>query len=84
MCTVLVFQLLPVRVINCALALRRYATLVMAAGSSPGTTERTNALLEVWGTASVQSQLDRIVLNRVMYERVATALAGLGYEYSWQ
>lgn len=50
----------------------------MAPGYGPWGTEETSALLEVWGAGSVQSQLDWIVRNRVMYQRLASGLADLG------
>ena len=40
------------------------------------------ALLGIWGdadVADVQSQLDRIVRNKAIYQKVATAIAELGY-----
>ena len=53
----------------------------MAAGWS---SDETKALLGIWGAADVQSQLDGIVRNKVIYQKVATALAELGYEHTWQ
>ena len=53
----------------------------MAAGWS---TEETEALLGIWGAADVQEQMDGIVRNKTIYEKIATALAVLGYERTWQ
>ena len=53
----------------------------MSAGWS---TEETEALLGIWGAADVQEQLDGIVRNKTIYEKITTALAVLGYERTWQ
>ena len=53
----------------------------MAAGWS---TEETKALLGVWGDADIQTQLDGVARNRSIYQQIATALADLGYERTWQ
>ena len=42
------------------------------------------ALLGIWGDADVQSQLDGIVRNKAIYQKVATAMAELGYSRTWQ
>ena len=40
--------------------------------------------MDVWGADSIQSQLDGIVRNKVVYQKVASNLAELGYECTWQ
>ena len=54
---------------------------VMAAGWS---VEETRALVSVWGHANVQSELDSVIRNRVIFERISKELAELGYERTWQ
>ena len=44
----------------------------------------TKDLLGVWGDADVQSQLDGIVRNKAIYQKVAAAMAELGYNRTWQ
>ena len=39
----------------------------------------TKALLGIWGDADVQTQLYGIVRNKAIYQKVATAMAELGY-----
>ena len=46
--------------------------------------EETRALLGVWGDANVQSQLDGVVSNKIIYEKIVAALHELGYERTWQ
>jgi len=46
--------------------------------------QETKALLSVWGAEDVQRQLDGIVRNRIIYEKIAAELAELGYERTWQ
>ena len=41
---------------------------VMASGWSA---DETRALVSVWGEASVQSELDTVARNRVVFERIA-------------
>ena len=53
----------------------------MAAG---WTTEITRALIAVWGQANVQNQLDGVVRNRTIYEKISRELAQLGYDRSWE
>ena len=48
------------------------------------TTAETRALLGVWGAADVQSQLDRVVRNKTIYERIAKDLQALGYNRTWE
>ena len=38
----------------------------------------------IWGDADVQSQLDGIVRNKAIYQKVATAMTQLGYSRTWQ
>ena len=56
----------------------------MAATSGPRSAAETRALLDVWGADSIQSQLDGIVRNKLVYQKVASDLAELGYERTWQ
>ena len=58
-------------------------TQLMAAGW--GFAE-TKALLGGWGDADVQNQLDGIVRNKAIYQKVhvATAMAELGYSCTWR
>ena len=53
----------------------------MAAG---WTAAETRALIGVWGAADVQRQLDGVVRNRTIYERVARDLQALGYSHTWE
>ena len=53
----------------------------MAAGWS---TEATRGLLSVWGEQNIQSQLDGVVRNKIVYEKVAASLQELGFEYTWK
>ncbi len=53
----------------------------MAAGWS---VDETRALLGIWVATDIQSQLDGVARNRVVYQKIATALAELGYELTWQ
>ena len=53
----------------------------MAAGWSA---EATRALLSVWGEQNIQSQLDGVVRNKVIYEKVAESLHELGYDFTWK
>ena len=40
--------------------------------------------MSVWGEASVQSELDTVARDRVVFERIARQLEELGYEQMWQ
>ena len=53
----------------------------MAAG---WTSEETKALIGIWGKEEVQNALDGIVRNKTSYQKVASAMAGLGYVKTWQ
>ena len=44
----------------------------------------TKALLGILGDADVQNQLDGIVGNIAIYQKVATAMAELGYSRTWR
>ena len=48
------------------------------------TAAETRAFLGVWEAADVQSQLDRVVRNRAVYEKIARNLQALGYHRSWE
>ena len=48
------------------------------------TLEETKALIAVWGQANVQSQLDSVVRNRTIYQRIAKELADLGLNKTWE
>ena len=41
------------------------------------------ALLGIWGDADIQNQLDGIVKNKAIYQKVAIAMAELGYSRTW-
>ncbi len=41
-------------------------------------------LVQVWGEADTQSQLDGVARNQSVYERVASNLADIYYERNWQ
>ena len=56
----------------------------MAETSGSWSGEETKALLDVWGANSVQSQLDGIVRNKLVYHKVASDQAELGYEHTCQ
>ena len=53
----------------------------MAAGWS---TEETRTFLGIWGAADVQAQLDGIVRNQAIYEKVATEMRDCGYDRTWK
>ena len=53
----------------------------MAAG---WTAAEMRALIGVWGAADVQRQLDGVVRNRTIYERVTRDLHALGYSHMWE
>ena len=46
--------------------------------------EETRALVSLWGQANVQSELDIVVRNRTIYERIAREMRALGYDRMWQ
>ena len=52
----------------------------MAAG---WTNNETRALIGVWSEAEIQSQLDGVSRNRVIYEGISTKLRDLGYHKTW-
>ena len=52
--------------------------------AGPWSAQETKALLDVWGADSVQRELDGIVRNRTVYMKVASGLAELGYDRTWQ
>ena len=53
----------------------------MAAGWTP---EETRALINCWGEANVQQQLDSVRRNRDIYEGISSELAKLGYSKTWK
>ena len=53
----------------------------MAAGWS---TEETRTFLGIWGAADVQDQLDGIVRNQAIYEKIATEMRDSGYDRTWK
>ena len=57
---------------------------VMAANCAGWSSEETKALLRIWGASKVQSQLDGIVRNSTIFEKVAAQLREAGYERTWQ
>ena len=58
-------------------------TQLMAAGCRLGLAE-TKALLRTGGDADVQNQLEGIVRNKAIYQKVVTAMAELGYSRTWR
>ena len=48
------------------------------------TSEDTKALIGIWGEEEVQNALDGVVRNKTIYQKVASAMAGLGYVKTWQ
>ena len=46
--------------------------------SGPWNVEETNALLDVWGADSVQSQLDGICKNKMIYQQVVIMMSDWG------
>ena len=53
----------------------------MAAGWS---TKETRTFLGIWGVADVQAQLDGIVQNQAIYEKIAAEMHNAGYECTWK
>ena len=53
----------------------------MAAGWS---LEETKALIDIWGAAGLQSQLDGVARNRSVYEKIAASLVDSGFDRTWQ
>ena len=58
-------------------------TQLMAAGWDFA---ETKALLGSYlgGYADVQNQIERVVMNKAIYQKVATAMAELGYSRTWR
>ena len=52
----------------------------MAAGWSNEATK----VLTVWRKENIQNQLDGVVRNKVVYEKVSVTFQEGGYEYSWK
>ena len=52
--------------------------------SAVWTEEETRALVGVWGAEGVQSQLDGVTRNKAIFQKIASALADLGYTRTWQ
>ena len=52
----------------------RLAKFAMAATCTGWSNDETKALLGIWGDSEVQSQLDGVVRNRTIYEKVAAQL----------
>ena len=48
------------------------------------THDETKALLGIWGDANVQRQLDGIVRNKSIYQKIASGMVSLGYDRTWQ
>ena len=53
----------------------------MAAGWSA---QETRVLVSIWGEAEVQSQLDGVVRNKVVYETMSREMKILGFTTTWQ
>ena len=52
--------------------------------ASGWTAEMTRALVSVWGQANVQSELDGVVRNRTIFERISRELKEMGIHRTWQ
>ena len=52
----------------------RLAKFAMVATCAHWSNDETKALLWIWGASEVQSQLDTVVQNRTIYEKVAAQL----------
>lgn len=48
------------------------------------TADATRALVSAWSQENVQSQLDGVVRNRTVYEKVSMKLREMGYEKRWE
>ena len=57
-----------------------HGTQLMAAGWDFA---ETKALLVIWEDADVQNQIDGIIRNKAIYQKVATVMAELGYSRAW-
>ncbi len=53
----------------------------MASGWS---VDETRALLGIWGDADIQSMLDGVARNHLVYQKIDSSLADLGYERTWE
>ena len=53
----------------------------MAAGWS---TQETKMLVSIWGEADVQSQLDGVIRNKVIYEKISRKMEVAGFPRTWQ
>ena len=42
----------------------------------------TSALLSVWGEQNIQDQLDGVMRNRIVYEKVSASLLEMGYHFT--
>ena len=47
-------------------------------------TEMTRTLVSVWVQANVQSELDRVIRNRTIFERISRELKEMGIYRTWQ
>ena len=45
-------------------------------------TEETRSFLGIWGATDVQVQLDGIVQNQAIYEKIAAEMRDAGYEHA--
>ena len=59
----------------------RICAFTMASG---WTAEMTRALVSVLGQANVQSELDGVVRNRTIFERISRELKEMGIHRTWQ
>ena len=48
------------------------------------TYDQTKALISIWGQEDVQQELDGVIRNRTIYEKVASELGKVGVEKTWQ
>ena len=51
--------------------------------ASGWTSDEVQALIEVWGAANVQNQLDGEQRNRPIFEKISKELLKLGYSKTW-
>ena len=48
------------------------------------TTVETKALIDIWGEATVQEQLDNVRRNKNVYEQIVSELAEQGWNKTWK
>ena len=70
-------------VISARAARNATRAITMAAGAG-WSYEETRTLVGIWAAADVQRQLDGVLRNKVIYEKIAASLSEAGYERTWQ